>query len=70
MTEANDVDTLTTIGRPSSGNVNNAHGSTTPSQTDTSASTATKYEGNNKDDGKGNNNKKQRKYFPFRERFF
>ena len=41
-----------------SGNVNNTHGSTTPSQTETHAPTANKYKGKNKNGGKGSNNNK------------
>ena len=45
MTEDTDVDMPTTTGGPTSGNVNNAHVSTTPSRTETSAPTARKYKG-------------------------
>ena len=57
MTESTDIETPTITGGPSSGNVNNTHGSTTQSRTNTSAPTASKYKGNNKHGGKGNNNK-------------
>mmetsp|Transcript_24988 Transcript_24988/g.23979 ORF Transcript_24988/g.23979 Transcript_24988/m.23979 type:complete len:87 (-) Transcript_24988:27-287(-) len=58
MTEVTDVDMPTTTGGPTSGNVNNAHVSTTPSQTETSAPTSSKYKGKNKNGGKGPNNNK------------
>ena len=60
MTEATDVDTHTTTGGQTFGNVNNAHGSTTPYRTETSAPTTSKYKGKNKNGGKGPNNNKNK----------
>ena len=45
MTGATDVDIPMATGGPTSGNVNNTHGSTTPSRTETYAPTASNYKG-------------------------